>query len=72
MKKVGGVASKKINIRIIAATNRNLERLVEEGKFREDLYYRLNVVTIEIPPLRERGNDIILISNHLIKSFQLI
>jgi PAS domain S-box-containing protein len=67
VEKVGGVATRKINIRIIAATNRNLEKLVSEGKFREDLYYRLNVVTIEIPPLRERGSDIILISNHLIK-----
>lgn len=71
LEKVGGVASKKINIRIIAATNRNLRKLVSEGKFREDLYYRLNVVTIEIPPLRERGNDIILISNHLIKKLSI-
>ena len=45
--------------------------MVSEGKFREDLYYRLNVVTIEIPPLRERGNDIILISNHLIKKLSV-
>ncbi|AWK52817.1 sigma-54-dependent Fis family transcriptional regulator [Clostridium beijerinckii] len=71
VEKVGSVASKKINIRIIAATNRNLEKMVSEGKFREDLYYRLNVVTIEIPPLRERGNDIILISNHLIKKLSV-
>lgn len=71
VEKVGSVASKKINIRIIAATNRKLEKLVSEGKFREDLYYRLNVVTIEIPPLRERGNDIILISNHLIKKLSV-
>ncbi|GFP77228.1 sigma 54-interacting transcriptional regulator [Clostridium fungisolvens] len=71
VEKIGGVATRKINIRIIAATNRNLERLVSEGKFREDLYYRLNVVTIEIPPLRERGNDIILISNHLIKKLSV-
>lgn len=71
VEKVGGVATRKINIRIIAATNRNLEKLVSEGKFREDLYYRLNVVTIEIPPLRERGNDIILISNHLIKKLSM-
>jgi len=71
VEKVGGVATKKINIRIIAATNRNLEKLVSEGKFREDLYYRLNVVTIEIPPLRERGDDIILISNHLIKKLSV-
>jgi len=71
VEKVGGVATKKINIRIIAATNRNLEKLVSEGKFREDLYYRLNVVTIEIPPLRDRDNDIILISNHLIKKLSV-
>lgn len=71
VEKVGGVATRKINIRIIAATNRNLEKLVSEGKFREDLYYRLNVVTIEIPPLRERGSDIILISNHLIKKLSI-
>jgi PAS domain S-box-containing protein len=71
VEKVGGVATRKINIRIIAATNRNLEKLVSEGKFREDLYYRLNVVTIEIPPLRERGGDIILISNHLIKKLSI-
>jgi PAS domain S-box-containing protein len=71
VEKVGGVATKKINIRIIAATNRNLKKLVSEGKFREDLYYRLNVVTIEIPPLRDRGSDIILISNHLIKKLSI-
>ncbi|WP_160687092.1 sigma-54-dependent Fis family transcriptional regulator [Clostridium sp. C2-6-12] len=71
VEKVGGVATRKINIRIIAATNRNLEKLVSEGTFREDLYYRLNVVTIEIPPLRERGSDIILISNHLIKKLSI-
>jgi len=71
VEKIGGIASRKINIRIIAATNRNLEKMVSEGKFREDLYYRLNVVTIEIPPLRERGHDIILISNHLIKKLSV-
>ncbi|MDP4090354.1 MAG: sigma-54-dependent Fis family transcriptional regulator [Bacillota bacterium] len=67
VEKVGGTASRKIDIRIIAATNRNLKKMVEEGEFREDLYYRLNVVTIDIPPLRDRGNDIILIANHLLK-----
>lgn len=56
--RVGGVQPIKVDVRIIAATNRNIEQLIEEGKFREDLYYRLNVVTINIPPLRERREDI--------------
>jgi len=56
--RVGGHETLVSNARIIAATNRNLEKLVTEGKFREDLYYRLNVVTISIPPLRERKEDI--------------
>ncbi|MFC2133935.1 sigma-54 interaction domain-containing protein [Bacteroidota bacterium] len=53
--------------RIISATNRNLENLVEQSLFRIDLYHRLNVITIEIPPLRERGNDVILLAEHFIK-----
>ncbi len=57
--KVGGVKSIPINVRIISATNKDLMALVQEGKFREDLYYRLNVVPINIPPLRERPEDII-------------
>ncbi|MBP6491814.1 MAG: sigma 54-interacting transcriptional regulator [Clostridia bacterium] len=57
--KVGGVESHPINVRIISATNKDLLTLVQEGKFREDLYYRLNVVPISIPPLRERPEDII-------------
>lgn len=56
--RVGGVQAIKVDVRILAATNRNIEQLIEEGKFREDLYYRLNVVTINIPPLRERREDI--------------
>jgi transcriptional regulator with PAS, ATPase and Fis domain len=56
---IGGNVYKKVDIRIIAATNQNLELLVKEGKFREDLYYRLNVVEIDMPPLRERSEDII-------------
>ncbi len=55
---VGGVDSIPVNVRIVAATNKNLQNLVKEGKFREDLYYRLNVVTIALPPLRDRPQDI--------------
>jgi len=60
---VGSSETKKVDVRIIAATHRNLEKRIEDGKFREDLFYRLNVFPINIPPLRERGNDITLIAN---------
>ncbi|MDO9535148.1 MAG: sigma 54-interacting transcriptional regulator [Bacillota bacterium] len=56
--KVGGTRLKMVDVRIIAATNKNLEQMVKEGRFREDLFYRLNVVPIEVPPLRERVEDI--------------
>lgn len=56
--RVGGQKSKKVDVRIVAATNQNLEEMIEEGTFRSDLYYRLNVVSINIPPLRERKDDI--------------
>jgi Nif-specific regulatory protein len=59
----------KVNIRIIAATNRDLEALIREGKFREDLYYRLNIFPIVVPPLRERKTDIILLANHFIEKY---
>ncbi len=55
-------------MRIIAATNKNLEEMVLNGKFREDLYYRLNVVPIEIPPLRERKEDIQLLVDNFVKA----
>lgn len=55
---VGGIETKKVDVRIIAATNRNLKEMVEAGTFREDLYYRLNVINIRVPPLRERKEDI--------------
>ncbi len=67
--RVGGVKPIKINARIIAATNRNLEHMVNEGKFREDLYYRLNVVPIYVPPLRERQEDIIPMIYHFLERF---
>jgi len=65
--RVGGVTPIKIDVRIIAATNQNLKKLVEEGKFREDLYYRLNVMMIEVPPLRNRIEDIDLLVKNLLK-----
>lgn len=65
--RVGGVRTLKVNVRIIAATNRNLEKDVADGLFREDLYYRLNVMPIRMPPLRDRIEDIPDLSNFLIK-----
>ncbi len=64
---VGGTASIKVDVRIISATNRNLEERAREGFFREDLFYRLNVIPITVPPLRERGEDIALLARHFVK-----
>jgi two-component system response regulator HydG len=66
---VGGNISVPVTARIIAATNRDLEAEVEQKRFREDLFYRLNVVQIEIPPLRARGNDILLLAEHFVRKF---
>lgn len=64
---VGGDRSIPFNTRIIAATNRNLEADVRAGRFREDLYFRLNVVELKLPPLRERGNDVLLLAQHFLR-----
>ncbi|MHC1761911.1 MAG: sigma-54-dependent transcriptional regulator [Negativicutes bacterium] len=65
--RVGGNPTLHVDVRIIAATNRNLEEMIEQGKFREDLYYRLNVVPIHVPPLRERTADIPFLIEHFVK-----
>ena len=66
---IGATAEKKVNVRIVTATNRNLEKEVAEGRFREDLYYRLKVFPLRVPPLRERREDIPLIAEHFLLRF---
>jgi Nif-specific regulatory protein len=66
---IGATAEKKVNVRIVTATNRNLEKEVAEGRFREDLYYRLKVFPLRVPPLRERREDIPLIAEHFLVRF---
>jgi PAS domain S-box-containing protein len=66
---VGGVSSVKADVRIITATNKKLDQLVQQGKFRDDLYYRINVMRLELPPLRDRKEDIPLLVDHFISRF---
>jgi Nif-specific regulatory protein len=67
--RVGGNKTVKVNVRLVAATNRNLEEMVSKGEFREDLFYRLNVIPINLPPLRERYEDVKLLIEHYLKKF---
>ena len=67
--RVGGIKTITVNVRLIAATNRDLKAQIAEGDFREDLYYRLNVVHVELPPLRDRPSDIPLLIDHFIAKF---
>lgn len=67
--RLGGTETIKVDVRILAATNADLRRLVQENKFREDLYYRINVITLHLPPLRERKEDIPLLLEHFLKKF---
>lgn len=69
LERLGSNRTIKIDVRIVAATNRDLEQLVQERKFREDLYYRLNVFPIHVPPLRERQSDITLLANYFVEKF---
>jgi two-component system response regulator AtoC len=68
-KRVGGLADVRVDVRVVAATNRDLETEVKEGKFREDLFYRLQVMPIHLPPLRERRGDVSLLANYFIDRF---
>lgn len=66
---IGSSRTRKVDVRILVSTNKDLHALVKKGLFREDLFYRINVITIDLPPLRERGNDILLMINHFSKKF---
>ncbi len=69
LRPVGGTSEVPIDVRVIAATNKDLERMVADGQFREDLYYRISVIPIRVPPLRERRDDIPLLANHFLKKY---
>ena len=67
--RLGGMETIKVDVRIIAATNVDLKQVMEEGRFREDLFYRLNVISIHLPPLRERSDDIPLLAQHFLEKY---
>jgi DNA-binding NtrC family response regulator len=66
---VGATKAHRVDVRILAATNKDLVSLVQKGQFREDLFFRLNVLTIAVPPLRERGDDILMLARHFLDKF---
>jgi DNA-binding NtrC family response regulator len=69
VRRIGGLRDRQVDVRILAATNKDLDKALKEGSFRRDLYYRLKVLTIDLPPLRERGEDILLLAEHFLKIF---
>jgi DNA-binding NtrC family response regulator len=70
VRRVGGVRDRKIDVRILAATNRDLEREAERDRFRKDLYFRLAVILLHLPPLRDRGDDVLLLADHYLARFR--
>jgi transcriptional regulator with PAS, ATPase and Fis domain len=68
--RVGGTQELRVNVRLIAATNRDIAAAITEGQFREDLFHRLNVVQFNLPPLRERGDDVVVLAEHFLRLFQ--
>jgi two-component system response regulator HydG/two-component system response regulator AtoC len=70
IRRISGKDKIKVDVRVLSATNRNIEELIQNAEFRPDLYYRLNVITIRIPPLRERLDDIPVLANHYLKHFR--
>jgi len=69
-RRVGGIKDIQVQVRIIAATNADIEEEIDRGRFREDLYYRLNVIPIPLPPLRERGEDVLLLANYFLQALK--
>ncbi len=69
IRRIGGLRDRRVDVTIIAATHRDLETEVKAGRFRKDLYYRLAVITIDLPPLRDRGEDILLLATHFLETF---
>src|SRR5213078_2335509 len=67
--RLGGTETLKTNVRLVTATNKDLEKAIAEGTFREDLYYRMNVFSIFVPPLRERKTDLLLLADHFLEAF---
>jgi transcriptional regulator with PAS, ATPase and Fis domain len=69
VRRVGGIRDRKIDVRILAATNRDLERDAQQDRFRKDLYFRLAVILLQLPPLRERGDDVLLLADHFLQAY---
>jgi len=67
--RVGGQEALKVDVRVIAASNKDLKKEIQQGRFREDLFYRLNVVALNVPPLRDRKEDIPLLAQHFLQGF---